>query len=163
MKSNIEKVIFSCMIIAGLIWMILGALLIQNTIHVFKDYARVELSQRHYYDSSEAAKTLQTGSNMLTEQARLYAITNDLRHLLAYFREKNTYRRRERAIEILSRRGFNEDILEDEIQASKQDYGEEFFWTVLHHPEMVDEWADKHGLSDKTSARNFVLLCFDFG
>ena len=102
MKSNIEKVIFSCMIIAGLIWMILGTLLIQNTIHVFKDYARVEMSQRHYYDSSEAAKMLQTGSNMLTEQARLYAITNDLRHLLAYFREKNTYRRRERAIEILS-------------------------------------------------------------
>ena len=90
------------MIIAGLIWMILGVLLIQNTIHVFKDYARVEMSQRHYYDSSEAAKMLQTGSNVLTEQARLYAITNDLRHLLAYFREKNTYRRRERAIDILS-------------------------------------------------------------
>ena len=90
------------MIIAGLIWMILGTLLIHNTIHVFKDYARVEMSQRHYYDSSEAAKMLQAGSNMLTEQARLYAITNDLRHLLAYFHEKNTYRRRERAIEILS-------------------------------------------------------------
>ncbi len=102
MKSNIEKFTFSCMVIAGLIWMILGALLIQNTIHVFKDYAQVEMTQRHYYDYSEAAKMLQTGSNILTERARLYAITNDLRHLLAYFREKNTYRHRERAMEILS-------------------------------------------------------------
>ena len=102
MKSNIEKITFSCMVVAGIIWMILGALLIQNTIHVFKDYARVEMSQRHYYDYSEAARMLQAGSNMLTEQARLYAITNDLRHLLTYFREKNTYRRREHAIEILS-------------------------------------------------------------
>ncbi len=102
MKSNIEKFTFSCMVIAGLIWMILGALLIQNTIHVFKDYAQVEMTQRHYYDYSEAAKMLQTGSNILTERARLYAITNDLRHLLAYFREKNTYRHREHAMEILS-------------------------------------------------------------
>ena len=69
----------------------------------------------------------------------------------------------EHAIEILRRRGFNEEILENEIQVSKQDYGDEFFWTVLHYPEMVDEWADKHGLSDNTSARNFVLLCLDFG
>ena len=102
MKSNVEKFTFSCMVIAGFIWMILGALLVKNTIHVFKDYARVELTQRHYYDYSEAAKMLQAASNMMTEHARLYATTNDLRHLLAYFREKNTYRRREHAIEILS-------------------------------------------------------------
>ena len=40
MKSNVEKFTFSCMVIAGFIWMILGALLVKNTIHVFKDYAQ---------------------------------------------------------------------------------------------------------------------------
>ena len=89
------------MVIAGLIWMILGALLIYNTINVFKDYSRVETSQRHYYDYSEAARMIQKGGNTLTEQARLYAITHDLRYLLGYFREKFTYRNREQAIKLL--------------------------------------------------------------
>ena len=78
------------MVIAGFIWMILGGLLIYNTVNVFKDYSYVELSQRHYYDYSEAARLLQKGSNVLTEQARLYAITHDLRNLLGYFGEKLT-------------------------------------------------------------------------
>ena len=89
------------MVIAGFIWMILGALLIQNTVHVFRDYTRVERAQQHYYDYSEAARLLRLGSNILTEQARLYAVTFDLRYLLGYFREKNTDRHREQAINIL--------------------------------------------------------------
>ncbi|MCR5382131.1 MAG: response regulator [Lentisphaeria bacterium] len=101
MKSNTEKFIFLCMVIAGFIWMILGGLLIYNTVNVFKDYSYVELSQRHYYDYSEAARLLQKGSNVLTEQARLYAITHDLRNLLGYFGEKLTYRNREQAIKLL--------------------------------------------------------------
>ena len=86
MKSNTEKFIFLCMVIAGFIWMILGGLLIYNTVNVFKDYSHVEMSQRHYYDYSEAAELLQKGSNTLTVQARFYAITHDLRYLLGYFR-----------------------------------------------------------------------------
>ncbi len=89
------------MVIAGFIWIILGCLLIQNTIHVFRDYSHVELAQQHYYAYSEAARLLRQGSNTLTEQARLYAITFDLHYLLGYFREKNTDRRREQAINIL--------------------------------------------------------------
>ena len=81
--------------------MILGVLLIHNTVKVFRDYAHVEMSQRHYYDYSEAARMLQKGGNTLTEQARLYAITYDLRYLLGYFREKFTYRHREHAIKLL--------------------------------------------------------------
>ena len=81
--------------------MILGGLLIYNTVNVFRDYSRVEMSQRHYYDYSEAARVLQKGSNTLTEQARFYAITHDLRYLLGYFREKFTYRNREQAIKLL--------------------------------------------------------------
>ena len=101
MKSNTEKFIFLCMVIAGFIWMILGGLLIYNTVNVFKDYSHVEMSQRHYYDYSEAAELLQKGSNTLTDQARYYAITHDLRYLLGYFREKFTYRNREQAIKFL--------------------------------------------------------------
>ncbi|MBO7621837.1 MAG: response regulator [Victivallales bacterium] len=101
MKSNTEKFIFLCMVIAGFIWMILGGLLIYNTVNVFKDYSNVEMSQRHYYDYSEAAELLQKGSNTLTVQARFYAITHDLRYLLGYFREKFTYRNREQAIKLL--------------------------------------------------------------
>ena len=101
MKSNLEKFISFCVVIAGFIWLILGALLIQNTVHVFKDYTRVELAQQHYYDYSEAARLLRLGSDTLTEQARLYAVTSDLRYLLGYFREKNTDRHREQAINIL--------------------------------------------------------------
>lgn len=101
MKSNLEKFISFCVVIAGFIWMILGALLIQNTVHVFRDYTRVERAQQHYYDYSEAARLLRLGSNILTEQARLYAVTFDLRYLLGYFREKNTDRHREQAINIL--------------------------------------------------------------
>jgi hypothetical protein len=101
MKSNLEKFISFCVVIAGFIWLILGALLIQNTIHVFRDYTRVELAQQHYYDYSEAARLLRLGSDTLTEQARLYAVTFDLRYLLGYFREKNTDHHREQAINIL--------------------------------------------------------------
>ena len=65
----------------------------------------------------------------------------------------------QRAIEMLRSKGFNEKVLEEEIEYSKRDYGEEFFWTVLHSSDLLEEWAEKYDLSDKTQAETFVMRC----
>ena len=67
-----------------------------------------------------------------------------------------------KVIRMLMDKGFNEEILKERIERSKEDYGDEFFWTVYNYPDDLDEWAEKYDLSDKATARNFVLMCLDF-
>ena len=101
MNKNIEKILFLCVVIASIVWIIFGVLLIHNTVSVFRDYSRVETAQQHYFDFSDAAELLRKGTDTLTDQSRLYAITHDQRYLLEYFHEKYTDCHRERALDML--------------------------------------------------------------
>ena len=54
-----------------------------------------------YFLCEDAANQLQAGSDYLTEQVRLYAMTGERQYMDNYFEEANVTRRRENALELL--------------------------------------------------------------
>lgn len=62
----------------------------------FKNYAS---SSDKYAEISRAALNLQEGSDYLTEQCRLFVLSNEFYHLENYFYEANENKRREKSIE----------------------------------------------------------------
>lgn len=82
---------------------------------------------------------------------------------LFYYDNQEEYESdREKAIGILKDAGFNEEVLQEEIRDSQTDYGDEFFWTIVHCPGKLERWMKNNGVSEKKDARNFVLYCLDF-
>ncbi|MBP5672660.1 MAG: response regulator [Victivallales bacterium] len=102
MNKNIAKILSFCVFVASVVWIVLGILLIRNTVNVFRDYNRVEKAQVQYFDFSDAAELLRKGSDTLTECSRLFAITHDERYLREFFHEKFIDCHREHAIDILA-------------------------------------------------------------
>ena len=56
-----------------------------------------------YIACGNAAKQLQNGSDYLTGQVRLYAMTGQSKYMDAYFEEAETKQSREKALDILKR------------------------------------------------------------
>lgn len=82
-------------------------------VRVMEDYYALTNRTREYIFAQEAAENLMSGSNYLTDQARLYAVTRDYSYAQAYFTEVHETRRRDQALEKLEThlRGTNEDAL----------------------------------------------------
>ena len=66
-----------------------------------KDYYELAQRTREYVFAQEDARDLLFGSNYLTDQARLYAVTKDHDYAEAYFTEVHESRRRDLALEAL--------------------------------------------------------------
>lgn len=66
-----------------------------------KEFGVLRSTTDRYIVCENAAKQLQDGSDYLTEQARLYAMTGEAKYRDLYFEESNTTRRREKALEEL--------------------------------------------------------------
>lgn len=60
-----------------------------------KEFKILRMTTEQYIVCEKAAKQLQDGSDYLTEQVRLYAITREPRYMELYFVEANTHRREE--------------------------------------------------------------------
>ena len=58
-----------------------------------KEFKILRMTTEQYIVCEKAAKQLQDGSDYLTEQVRLYAITREPRYMELYFVEANTHRR----------------------------------------------------------------------
>lgn len=100
------------------LWLVAMTLMISvligiGIIQVMKDYYELADRTREYVFSQEDARDLLFGSNYLTDQARLYAVTRDSIYAKAYFTEVHETRRRDLALEALEGhlRGRNEEVL----------------------------------------------------
>lgn len=99
------------------LWMILVScvlylLLILATIHASGCYTDMVASTGEYITCEENASLVTQGSDFLTEQVRLFAVTADLRYLDAYFTEVNDTRRRDTALGQLKEYQVDKESLE---------------------------------------------------
>ena len=81
---------------------LLFLLLIYSTYSTMQSYSRMQEATERYIDSQKNASDMQSGSDYLTEQVRLFVFTGDIENLNNYFKEKDVTRRRDKAIENLS-------------------------------------------------------------
>ena len=70
-------------------------------VHGEKEFAVLKESTTEYIPCEKAVNQLQSGSDYLTEQVRLYAMTGEVQYMDAYFTEVNETKSRENAIEVL--------------------------------------------------------------
>ena len=68
-----------------------------------KEFRVLRLTTDEYILCQNSAKELQDGSDYLTEQVRMYAMTGKTEYRDLYFEEANTTRRREKALEELKK------------------------------------------------------------
>ena len=98
------------------LWMILVScvlylLLIFATVHASACYTDMVASTREYITCEENASLVTQGSDFLTEQVRLFAVTADPQYLAAYFREVNETRRRDTSLAQLKEYQVEEESL----------------------------------------------------
>ena len=78
----------------------------------------IELSQKHI-QYTEIADELMEGSDILTDRARMFSETGDIKYMNNYFEEANTSRHRDKAMERLKEVSPSEEAL-NQMQASMQ-------------------------------------------
>lgn len=81
---------------------LLFLLLIYSTYSTMQSFSRMQEATERYIDSQKNASDMQSGSDYLTEQVRLFVFTGDIENLNNYFEEKDVTRRRDKAFENLS-------------------------------------------------------------
>lgn len=90
-----------------------------SIVQVMKDHQRLADMTKEYILAQEEAKNLLLGSNYLTDQVHLYAVTKDYSYAEAYFAEAEGTRRRDKALGQLEEHlhGKNQTVVEASRQA----------------------------------------------
>lgn len=88
------------------LWMVLGTILVSmligdGIINVMNRHRRLADITSDYIQTQNHVMNMSLGSNYLTEQARLYAITKESAHMKAYFTEVDETKRRENALQAI--------------------------------------------------------------
>ena len=88
------------------LWMVLGTILVSmligdGIINVMNRHRRLADITSDYIQTQNHVMNMSLGSNYLTEQARLYAITKESAHMEAYFTEVHETKRRENALQAI--------------------------------------------------------------
>ncbi len=91
---NVAMIVLSCLLYAALLFI---------TCQAAADYDRMVQTTSQYIAYQEDAAQVSAGSDYLTEQVRLFAVTLDSRYVENYFHETNVARRRENALEHLDK------------------------------------------------------------
>lgn len=91
---------------------VLYILVIYATIQVSLRYDELIAATNDYIACEKNAALVREGSDYLTEEARLYAVTSDLQYIDAYLKEVNETRRRERALDELGKFSFSQKASE---------------------------------------------------
>jgi diguanylate cyclase (GGDEF)-like protein len=102
---------------------VLFLLVLFATLQISLRYHALIASTDEYVDCEKDASLVSSGSDYLTEQVRLYAMTADKQNALNYFTELNTTRRRELALENLYKYNTSDetvDFLESALDYSNQ-------------------------------------------
>ena len=99
-----------------------------------REFGVLRNTTEQYIVCENAAKKLQDGSDYLTEQVRLYAMTGEQKYRDLYFEEANTTRRRENALEELGRYFEGSDAiaaLQSALQMSQELMQSEYYSMCL--------------------------------
>ena len=91
---------------------VLYILVIYATIQVSLRYDELIVATNDYIACEKNAALVREGSDYLTEEVRLYAVTSDLQYIDAYLKEVNETRRRERALDELGKFSFSQKASE---------------------------------------------------
>ena len=96
---------------------------------------RFEDATDQYIVCENAARQLQDGSDYLTEQVRLYAMTGERNYLDQYFEEADVTKRREQALESL-KKYFDKTEAFQSLQQAMED-SKELMLTEYHSLKLV--------------------------
>lgn len=96
---------------------IIYVLLLFLTLRLYKNYEAVEESTQNYFVCQQMAEQLRHGSDYLTEQVRLYAVTGEMKYARAYFKEVNETKSREQALQALTDVNVKESLKEQLAKA----------------------------------------------
>ena len=119
------------------ITIILGLLFTLICIMGEKEFHIVRDTTNQYIDCENAAKQLQNGSDYLTEQVRLYAMTSDITYMENYFKEANVTKRREEALKELKKYFDGTDTFN--ALKSALDYSQQLMRTEYYSMRLVCE------------------------
>lgn len=118
-------------------------------LYVFILYGMFQISRRYdvliretenYIGCQSLAADVMEGSNILTEQVRLYAVTADLSYAEAYFQEADVDKKRESALESLeSMDGYKKDSDTARYLQMALDHSNELMETELYSMRLVSE------------------------
>lgn len=100
---NIVLILISC---------VLYIVLIYASVHVTMKYRTMVSDTENYIQCEMDAAMVSDGSDYLTEQVRLYAVTMEPRYASAYFEEANVTQRREKALQELKHFSTSEKAME---------------------------------------------------
>ena len=125
----------------------------EREFHVLQD------TTEKYITCENSAKQLQDGSDYLTEQVRLYAMTGQSKYRTLYFEEANTTRRREKALDDLKEyfdgtRTF--EALQEALECSQ-----ELMNTEYYSMRLVAEATEKDQRSWPEEIKNVQLSAED--
>ena len=98
-----------------LITCILAFIIFIFTMYAAESYQKMRAFSEEYKKMEQQARIVKEASDYLTDSVHKYVITGDLKYLEAYFEEANVTKRRENALNELSR---HEDISYEDVQAS---------------------------------------------
>lgn len=125
-KIKIEKVSTWSIITTIIVVILFGFISFQSE----KEFHVLQTSTEQYISCERAAKQLQDGSDYLTEQVRLYAMTTEREYLNYYFEEANTTKRRENAVHDLEQYFSGTetfDSLESALECSQELMNTEYY------------------------------------
>ncbi|MCI8541775.1 MAG: GGDEF domain-containing protein [Lachnospiraceae bacterium] len=138
------------------LWLVAVTLVISvmigfGIVQVMQGYSALTNQTKKYIFAQEAAGDLLLGSNYLTEQVRLYAMTQDYSYAEAYFAEVHETRRRDLALDELETHlsGRDEDVLNTSKEA--MELSNELMVLEIHSMKLValSSGADMGGLAQE--------------
>lgn len=138
------------------LWLVGATLLVSilmgvGIAQVLDKHQRLADMTKEYILAQEEAKNLLQGSNYLTDQVRLYAVTSDYRYAEAYFTEAEETQRRDRALEALEQHLEGKDHEAIEISRQALELSNELMELEMHSMKLVALAAgeDMEGLNPK--------------
>ena len=102
-----------------------------------KEFGVLKESTTQYIQCEKAVNQLQTGSDYLTEQVRLYAMTGEVQYMDHYFTEVNETKRRENALEVL--KGYYDKTAAFSALKSALNYSDNLMETEKYSMRLVCE------------------------
>lgn len=126
-------------------------------VHVMNEFHELTDRTKALIFSLQEAEALLSGSNYLTDQVRLYAVTRDPEYADAYFREVHETQRRDRALEALT--GYLKGTDDDALRISEEamHLSNELMELEIHAMKLAAVSADEDPAVLAPEVRDYML------
>lgn len=143
---NISMISISCILYIFLIW---------TTFHAFQQYESMVTASDDYTECQQDAALIADGSNYLTEQVRLYTVTEDVKYVELYFAEVYDAKRRETALGRLE--AFHAGKTSNDYFMAALDHSNDLMESEFYAMKLVAK-ANRHDMSDYPDVDEIRLL-----